>query len=62
MDPSGVSMKALERAVAVINRIITNSNVQKGNGAAIDGKTKVCHQSVLDDGARSMERRLSFYS
>ena len=46
-----MSMKALERAVAVINRIITKSNVQKGNGVAIDGKAKVCYHSVLDDDA-----------
>lgn len=35
-------MKALERAVAVVNRIITKSTVKKGNKGTTDAKSKVC--------------------
>ena len=35
-------MKALERAVAVVNRIITKSAVQKDNKVTTDAKSKVC--------------------
>ena len=41
MDTSGVSMKALERAVAVVNRIVLKSSVQPGNSIPNEGKAKV---------------------
>ena len=41
MDPSAVSMKALERAVAVVNRIITKSAVKKVGDSNITAKGKV---------------------
>ena len=41
MDPSAVSMKALERAVAVVNRIITNSAVKKAHNSDTTARGKV---------------------
>lgn len=34
-------MKALERAVAVVNRIVLKSAVQPGKNQAVEGKAKV---------------------